>query len=461
GSQGFRTRTADSPHRGSRRRRVLELWGLSTMTIGRVRTTAAWRYARVLGLSLVLGGCASQQVRRLHKKGTHEEVVRAAESARRPLRGAAARALAEAYVSLGQPAEARAVLQADFRRGGALRSLLALANLESSIGLDGIATTRWMTLAQLDPLRVENDPVACRLLLERGVSRRRLGEFAAADRDLELVEALCTAEDVRSMGEEATARRFEGYDAAVDDVVARHAPVRCEPPRCRPWDVVDVLDGPEMMGGDADATRDLLGPIVDEFSGGGPVVPMDDHTLRARLGHASLKEVEGVVSELDDDVAAYVRLRLARVWSDAELSEGERQTMQVRVEASSGPMSHGWMLRWLEEELTFAEFDIAARLRALSVPARGEAPAHARGQHGAGVAKATAGVTGVPGGHWAQTVPVRADTARLLLALARILARKGDATAARQGHPAHYLAGCGGWRSSGWSVGRGRDPRTP
>ena len=149
------------------------------MMIGGARRTAAWSRACALGLCLALVGCASQQVRRLMKKGSYEEAVQAAQGARRPVRGAAARALAEAYVASGQSDEARAVLQADFRRGGALASLLALANLESSMGLDGIATTRWMALAQLDPLLVENNSDACRSLLERGAARRRVAPSAA------------------------------------------------------------------------------------------------------------------------------------------------------------------------------------------------------------------------------------------------------------------------------------------
>lgn len=413
------------------------------MKIGSARVAGAVGRTSAFLMCAALVGCAQHQVRRLLTDQRFEEGVAVAEAARRPVRGATARALAKAYVALSQLGEARDILQEDFRRGGELKSLLALAKLESSMGLDGIATTRWGTLAQLDPLLVENDPLACRLLLSRGASRQLWREFAAADRDLELVEALCSDEELRVFGEEAKTRRAEGYDDAVEDVVARHAPVGCDPEPCRSWGG-DVRDA-----GDSEALKSAAGGVeayvmraAREFAGRGGVAPMSDLEVQAQLGHASISELDAALANAGDDVEAYIRFRVSRVWSDAALPEAERQTMRVRVEASSGTSAHGWMLRWLEGDVTFAEFDVSARLRAML------AARSAGGEERS--APASAGASGVKRRHWAEMLPVSDDSVRLLLVLARMLARKGQGVAALRVR-ARVVAAVGG-ADSVWAV---------
>jgi hypothetical protein len=367
-------------------------------------------------MSLV--GCAHHRVRRLLREGEFEEGIVAATEARRPVRGATARALAAAQVELSQWREARALLQADFRRGGDVKSLHALASLESSLGLDGIAALRWSRLAQLAPRLVANDEDACRILLARGAARQRWSEFAAADRDLELVEALCREGALRRLAAEATARRAKGYGAAVRDVVRRHAPVRCEPEACRAWGGVVAGDSAEPDEERAGAAARYVAHATREFQGRGGVIPERDEEVLARLGHTSRTELDAALRDVRDDVAAYVRLRVSRVWSDATLAPAERRAMMLRMEAAGAGGANGWMLRWLEGDFTFAEFDVTSRLRGMLAAS---ASADDDGPGSAG-----ADFEGSREGHWAQAVPVEEGNVRLLLALARLLARKGD-----------------------------------
>ncbi|MBC8066834.1 MAG: hypothetical protein IAG13_00750, partial [Deltaproteobacteria bacterium] len=100
----------------------------------------------VLVTAVLALGCHHGLVR-LEAQGKHEQVVEAAEHARRPPRRAAARAWAQALIALGRVEQARDVLLRDFRRGGELRSLTALAELERSRGLDGIAAVHYTRVA--------------------------------------------------------------------------------------------------------------------------------------------------------------------------------------------------------------------------------------------------------------------------------------------------------------------------
>ena len=293
------------------------------------------RRALIIAVCAALVGCAHHRVRRLLRSERFEEGVAAAAAARRPVRGATARALAEAKVALSRLGEARDLLQADFRRGGEVKSLFALAALESSMGLDGIAAARWGMLARLAPELVHSDPSACRLLLSRGASRQSWGEFAAADADLELVEALCSGGELRVLGEEATARRNRGYGQAVQDVVARNAPVRCDPGPCQRWggDVHEPGDAEGTAAGSEVST--YVAQATREFAGRGGVVPITDQEVQAQLGHASRADLDAALRDVPEDVAAYVRLRVSGVWTDAALSPVEAKKLRLRVEESS------------------------------------------------------------------------------------------------------------------------------
>ncbi|WP_434415411.1 hypothetical protein [Nannocystis pusilla] len=101
---------------------------------------------------------------RLSEQGRHEEVVARAGQARILPRGKAARAWARSLVALGRADEARAVLLRDFRKHAELPSLVALADLEATEGLTGLAAAHYARAASL-----ETDPLAGRQDVLRAV----------------------------------------------------------------------------------------------------------------------------------------------------------------------------------------------------------------------------------------------------------------------------------------------------
>src|SRR5690606_14277706 len=157
GSRGVSTRRAEAPRctrrRGGGRGRARLRRGRRRVSPGPARARArASRWAVVMGLLVVGGlqaGCHAR-IPRLVAQGRHDEAIELAEAGRRRPRGKAARAWAAALVHAGRSDEAHAVLLKDFRRGGGVASLFALADLERAEGYDGLAAVHYARAFDLD-----------------------------------------------------------------------------------------------------------------------------------------------------------------------------------------------------------------------------------------------------------------------------------------------------------------------
>ena len=146
-----------------------------------------------LAIALWLFACAGcgQQLVRLEAEGRHDEVIARAQAARWPLRHEAARAYAAALHATGKSERARDVLLRDFRRGGDLVSLVALADLELELGLDGIAAVHYTRAAALERKVLKGRASVCDLFERRASAFVEIGDGQSALDDLERVQALC------------------------------------------------------------------------------------------------------------------------------------------------------------------------------------------------------------------------------------------------------------------------------
>ena len=144
----------------------------------------------LLASAVGLPGC-HRKLPKLSAAGQHEEVIARVSKSRFLPRGKAARAWAASLEALDRTEEARAALQRDFRRGGHVESLLALAELERSHGLDGIATAHYARVYSLETRLLVGREEVCDLFRARARAFIELGEGVAAHTDMRRVAVLC------------------------------------------------------------------------------------------------------------------------------------------------------------------------------------------------------------------------------------------------------------------------------
>lgn len=397
------------------------------MSPGPARARArASRWAVVMGLLVVGGlqaGCHAR-IPRLVAQGRHDEAIELAEAGRRRPRGKAARAWAAALVHAGRSDEAHAVLLKDFRRGGGVASLVALADLERAEGYDGLAAVHYARAFDLDARAVSGRTDVCTLLSRRAQVLLGLGDALAAEQDLRRAERACPGE--RGLGQEAEhARLARAIDENADaQVRARARVAQCKRPDCSEFDerrrIADIEqtlrvahDGPLAALRETAALLNAQVPaqavvrLLDAELRGrlGPWILSDDE-LRRLVGDQGWGAFAPIVAGLGEPEAAWVQLRLAPVVSDLPIPPSPRGGPAIDDkwvdQAQLAPDIQAWRIHLWRGDLPAAELALAARFR----PVRTEAPAEPGPDAGPA--------------HWGARVELDEESLPAMLLLARL-----------------------------------------
>ncbi len=338
---------------------------------------------------LFAAGCNLALVR-LEERAAHDEVIARATDRARPPRRAGARAFASALVATGDAERARDVLLGDFRRGGQLASLVQLADLERTMGRDGVAAAHYARVAALDRDVLAGRRDVCTLLGARAAAWVALDEGAAALDDLDMVVRLCGRDD-------AGLRRRASTQLTSRLERARRPPVctgDCSAPTpaatLEPAIAAARAEGPAALRALAMRERivlpaaDVLALLLADVHGGAGTRLVDDDELRAWLGDADLEALASAVRALPLPEGSYVRLRLERVLGRSPdggpATPSQRALWLDRASVIEGAAR--WRLLAYAGELTSAEHDLVARWRGKPAAPTGagleviEAPRH-------------------------------------------------------------------------------------
>lgn len=344
------------------------------------------RVAAALALAL-LGGC-HHRLPKLNAQGRHAEVVERVEGARFRPKRKAARAYADSLHALGRDRQALDALLLDYRRGGEVASLVALADLERDIGWNGLAAHHYARVLTHDRNALDGRNEVCNLFRERAREYLHAGEGEAADLDMRRVKVMCGADspDDSALAAEADA-------AAQAQVDARIASGLCEPP-CEPPVETPSLE-PELEAARAQSPvavatlavqqgRQLPAElIVDllqaEARGELGLSLLEDDTIRGWIGAQSWSDLAPAVMSATGPVAAYTQLRLAPVLSDmprAPGRAGDQELDRWTEQALRIPDVDAWRVYASQGDIATAELSHAGRWR-LPKPtvAEGDPPA--------------------------------------------------------------------------------------
>ena len=398
-----------------------------------------------------LAGCGGALVR-LANDGEWAEVDRRARAEARVPRGKAARAWAQALVELGNPEEARSILLRDFRKGSQEASLLELAQLEHDLGLVGMAGAHYTRLLEVDLDILQKDAGvarACELLRARARAEAQIGEPMAADTDMRRLALVCpSAIDAGDREFMSTLR-----PQAQEQAEGRRAIEALAPPQSV-QSVEDELAqqlelarkrGPRAVAALSLAAEIELAPddvavlLAAEFGGGLGAGMVSRRRLSAWIGDADVAAVALAIDSLPVGAREYGLLRLASVRPPSAGGGGldadtHRQSWIVAAMGSlagQGPQeaAKAWRVSAVTGDLGGAEFALNTNLRDMIPAAAPPAPGV--------VAPKT-----VPGGpHWSRRVPIDLRSFDLLLTLARLFERRGEAVLALELRRSVLLAG--------------------
>lgn len=361
---------------------------------GRVSLARRARASAAVAVALLLSvgpACSGGRVVRLTKQGAYDEAITEAEAMRRPPQGRAARAFATALGERGRHEQARGVLLRDFRHGGELASLVALADLERELGLEGIAASHYARAADLSRESLAGRDDVCRLLRRRAAVWAAEGAGLAAERDLERARALCGAPT-----DPAVEAELQRLQAAVDG--SAQAEVDAQVARSRCTEGCDATDDEARRAAHDDAlararaegpaalrreaarqgaelpAADVVAILVADLHGRAGEALLVDDEVRGRVGEQRWSELAPVVMTQAPEVASYVQLRLAAVMPDVPVTlrsrtgPGELDVWLARaVEVTD---EHAWRVLAWAGDTTAAELAISSRWR----PARAEVP---------------------------------------------------------------------------------------
>ncbi|MCB9702045.1 MAG: hypothetical protein H6711_09135 [Myxococcales bacterium] len=396
-----------------------------------------------LALGLQLGsGCAHRSLERMVARGELQEAVDKAAKRRRPPKRRAARAYAEALAGLERLDEARAVLLRDFRTTGEVASMVALADLEASIGARGMAAVHYGRAMSLDAAILAGRDDVCELLRQRAALFFDRGEALAADQDLRRVALLCPSAPGSTLAQRDADLAAKVRAEAEADARAIRALQGCEDGSCvagrsaRAGAIEVALATARARGARAlratarelrvqVSPEDVVRLLAAELDGELGVSLVANDELRAWIGELSIEEIQRATSALTGDAEqAYVRLRLGRlgpgyalpVAADAPGSEAALVTLTLEDLDRRGPQAGalGWRVLALIGDLPGAEMALVSALRG------GDRPP------GEAAAEPSQSAVPVPN-HWAGRVAVRPGNWRLLLVVARLRANAGRA----------------------------------
>lgn len=402
--------------------------------------SSAWA-AGLLGL-FVLCGC-HRDLRRLVESGRYEEAVAKAQEARFEPRKAAARAYAEALARTGRFDKARAVLLRDWRRGGEMQSLVALAALEEREGLHGTAAAHFARAVAIDPTRVQGRADACALLTERARMLAALGDALAAEADLERADRICPEPGpMGGAGAAPDAKAHQAVDRLADaEVEARIASTRCTE-NCEARDVPELAQrwdrarasGPQAVRALARELRASVQPelllqlLVAELRGRLGVELMTDDELARLVGEQRWEELSSDVMARPAAQAAWIQLRLASVVPDMPVapspSVGPDQLDRWADRAVVVEGAQPWRVFLWRGELVETEFALASELRPPAAHPASEAEATDT-DSASPAASPEKGASNSLSGHWMDRMPIDAEKLPAALLVTRLRHRAG------------------------------------
>ncbi|MBX7081165.1 MAG: hypothetical protein K1X88_18335 [Nannocystaceae bacterium] len=377
----------------------------------------------LLALSWLGPACAPSLVR-LERAGRHDDVIAAADARRWPPRRAQARALARSLVALGREQRARDVLLRDWRRGGQLPSLVALAELEHGLGREGLAAAHFTRVLSVDRSAVADRPEVCALLQTRAQGWVALGEGDAALDDLDRSWQLCGRDDA-ALRTTATAAAREQLRTRIASALpcedCDEGPARADASAFEAVRDRARADGPQALRAWAAAHRaelppaDVVALLLAELRGEAGEALLEDDELRRWLGETAPSAFVELLATGNPLEGAYVRLRLERVLGRSP-DGGVASPSQRALWADRAAMIPGavdWRRLALVDDLTGVEQDLVATWRP-------------RARRPETTAAADRDVIAPIDTHWALRVPLDAHSAPALLLLARLRDADGD-----------------------------------
>ncbi|MCA9655766.1 MAG: hypothetical protein H6712_08240 [Myxococcales bacterium] len=406
--------------------------------VGRARGPRALLGLGLLGLAA--SACGTSIVR-LTRRGAYEEAVAAAHERKVPPRGKAARSYAEALRQLGRTDEARAALLQDYRHGGDLRSLIALADLERELGLDGIAASHYGRVVDLSRDALQGRQDVCALLRRRAKVWAAEGAGLAAEQDLRRVESACGQPT-----EVAAVAELEQLRAQVDAAAQAQVDARveratcgdgCDETRAVAHGLRDAIDraraeGPAALRRAAARLRvelppqDVVAILSADLRGEAGDAIITDDEVRAMVGEQHWPALAPAAMSQPSELAAYLQLRLAAVMPDVPVTQrsrtgpGESDVWLATVVETAG--DHGWrVLAWTGDvtgaELALGEVWRPRRKVSGEAPEGAAEPEPSLADAGASEPAAPGPVAGIePPAHWtARVEPTTQSLPALLL----------------------------------------------
>jgi hypothetical protein len=419
--------------------------GRVALALRRVRGSVAAAAA----LLVLAGSACGGSIVRLTKKGSYDEAIARGETMRRVPRGRAARAFATALSERGRHDQARSVLLADYRHGGELRSLVALADLERALGLEGIAASHYARVADLSPASLRGRDDVCALLRRRAAVWSAEGAGLAAERDLERAGVLCGAPSDPAAAAALGRLRAEIDAAAQAEVEARVERLRCTD-ACDEDDrrvaLADALararrQGPAALRQEAARREvelpadDVVAILVAELHGRAGEALLTDDETRGLVGEQRWSDLAPAVMSQAPELASYVQLRLAAVMPDVPVTlrsrtgPGELDVWLARaVEVTD---EHAWRVLAWAGDVTAAELAISSRWRSARADGAASIDAERRGHASTAPASEVEGPAELGGAsrpeHWTARVVPTTESLPALLMEARLRTVAGQA----------------------------------
>ena len=387
-------------------------------SVGRLVLAAAW----------LVAGCHSR-LPAMVARGEYDAVIDRAESSRFAPRRKAARAYAKALQERGQTVKAMDVLLKDYRRGGQVPSLIALADLEREHGWIGLAAHHYTRVVALDREALKGREDVCRLFRERARNYLDAGEGVAADLDVRKVRFLCPQPS--DAGTAAEDRRLQSAaDAAADKLVkARVGQSVCREKDCAETRTSDRIAATERELTEATAAgtvalaaaserhgaqvaaRDLSRLVFADLAGELGPDPTPDDTIRRWVGDQTWSDLAPEVMSQDAALAGYVQLRLASIVPDLPTGpdprRGASQLERWADRAVEIPGARPWRLFAWRGDLAAAELELSGswRPKPTGKPATASPSAPA---------------------HWSARAPMTEASFRELLVIARLRRAAGQ-----------------------------------
>ncbi len=371
----------------------------------------------LLGL-MVLAGC-HHRLPRLHAQGKHDEVIERAQGSRVRPKNKAARAYAASLHAMGRDTQALDALLLDYRRGGDVASLIALADLERTLGWRGLAAHHYARVLTHDRNALDGRAEICGLFRERARAYLYADEGVAADLDMRRVVALCGS------GHPGDSELAASADAAAQALVETRVRGGICPPPCTPPEQRDAL-APALKAARsvspravaslaAEQRRELPAEVVVELleaeaRGALGVALLGDDTVRGWVGAKSWSELAPAVMSAPGPVAAYAQLRLASVVRDMPVAQGRAGAAELDRWAEQAlriPDVAGWRVYAAQGDVATAELTFASRWR----PAKAEPEPEAAEPVGAE--------------HWSQRLAIAEGTLEVALIAARLRGAAG------------------------------------